>query len=72
MEFHRFVFNSVDIDDNHLLNADELSLFFDLVGTPMTSEELTISIQKMTDRTAESVSFEQLYETIIEPLSKFD
>lgn len=71
MEFHRFVFNSVDLDDNQLLGIEELNLFFDIIGTPMTTEELGQVIKKLTGGTSEFVNFDQVYNAVIKALSTF-
>ena len=70
IEFHKFVFKSVDVDDNDRLQASELVLFFDLLGVSESIETMTSVIEKLTGGEDTSITFDQLYSGIIEPLSQ--
>ena len=70
IEFHKFVFKSVDVDDNDKLEPSELALFFDLLGVSESAEATSQVIAKLTNGADTSVTFDQLYSGIIEPLSK--
>jgi Ca2+-binding EF-hand superfamily protein len=69
MEFYRLVFNSVDVNDSGELGSNEFALFCNLLGMDESIEEAGTLISKLTDGLATSITFEQLYGGIIQPLA---
>jgi Ca2+-binding EF-hand superfamily protein len=69
IEFHRFVFKSVDVDDNEQLDANELSLYCNLLGMNESIEECLILVSRLTKGKSSSVTFDQLYQGIISQLA---
>jgi Ca2+-binding EF-hand superfamily protein len=70
LEFHRFVFKSVDVDDNGQLDANELSLYCNMLGMEESIEECSILIMRLTKGKSHSLTFTQLHEGIIRPLTE--
>jgi Ca2+-binding EF-hand superfamily protein len=68
IEFYRLVFNSVDVNDADELDINEFALFCNLLGMDESIEEVATLISKLTHSLVTSITFEQLYGGIIQPL----
>jgi Ca2+-binding EF-hand superfamily protein len=69
IEFYRLVFNSVDVNDAGELDSNEFALFCNLLGMDESIEEAATLISKLTHGLATSITFEQLYSGMIQPLA---
>jgi Ca2+-binding EF-hand superfamily protein len=63
------VFNSVDVNDAGELDSNEFALFCNLLGMDESIEEAGTLFSKLTDGLATSITFEQFYGGIIQPLA---
>jgi Ca2+-binding EF-hand superfamily protein len=69
IEFYRLLFKSVDVNDDEHLDSNELALFCNLLGMDESIEEATMLISRLTRDGSSSVTFDELYAGIIQPLA---
>ena len=69
-EFHQLVFESVDVDDNGLLDSSEFDLYIKLLGFDETSRESRAFIKALDKDGKGTISFDELYNGLIIPLTE--
>jgi Ca2+-binding EF-hand superfamily protein len=68
-DFYRLLFKSVDVNDDERLDANELALFCNLLGMDESIEEALMLISRLSRDASNSVTFDELYTGIIQPLA---
>ncbi|KAK8846134.1 hypothetical protein M9Y10_020138 [Tritrichomonas musculus] len=69
-EFHKFVFESVDVDDNEELDPNEFDLYCKILGIDETTKESVALVKALDTRGKGTITFDDLYNGLIIPLTE--
>lgn len=69
-EFHKFVFESVDVDDNEELDQNEFDLYCKILGIDETTKESAALVKSLDTTGKGTITFEELYNGLIIPLTE--
>lgn len=69
-EFHKFVFESVDVDDNEELDQNEFDLYCKILGIDETTKESAALVNALDTSGKGTVTFDELYNGLILPLTE--
>ena len=69
-EFHKLVFESVDVDDNEQLDPNEFDLYCKLLGIDETADESHALVNSLDSQGKGTITFDDLYNGLIVPLTE--
>ena len=69
-EFHKFVFESVDVDDNEELDQNEFDLYCTILGIDETTKESAALVKALDTSGKGTITFDELYNGLILPLTE--